>query len=578
MRNFSIVAAFCFVLVSACGGSKGTIVSPGSGGTGTGGTGTGGGGTGGGTTTTLSLGSGTGGSFQSGAIDASSTSLSAGGSTSLQVSLVDQTGALYTTSSDVTFSSDCLARGLATITPATVTTTTGVASATYAANGCSPSDIVTATTTANSQSLSASVNLTVAQAAIGSIQFVSASTNPIALKGTGSTGRPETATVIFKVLDTSGGPRAQAPVTFALNSSVGRISLTTMTDTTDASGQVRTVVNAGTVATTVRVTATTTTAGGTTISTQSSALTVSTGIPTSQNISLAVQCQNVEAWDTDGDIVPVTVRMVDRFNNPVPDGTAANFRTTLGGIEGQCLTTTTTTESGVCTVNWRSQNPRSVNGVVNGRSPLLVTATGEESFKDSNGNGTFDAGDTTPFTPSTTKAWDDTQEPFLDQNEDGTWQAGEPFIDFNSNGAHDGPDNVFNGLLCTGSNCAASGNLSVAVGARNIIIMSGNTAVISPASQTFALSPNGVTAVFTITDQRNQQMPAGTKVSAELSSGAGSIVGPSEYTWPCTGAPGGKQWAFALQPPTGGGMNGTLILKVTTPKGVQTIATYPTTS
>ena len=564
MRKLKIIACLSATLLAACGG--GNTLTGSSTGTGTG-TGT--------TITSVSLGNGSGAGFQSGAINIASTSLSAGGSTTLQVSLVDQTGALYTTSSAIAFSSDCVGRGLATITPASVTTTTGIASATYVAAGCSPSDVITATATANSKSLSATGTVSITQAAVGSIQFVSASTNPISLKGTGSTGRAETSTIIFRVLDTSGGPRAQAPVTFQLNSSVGGISLTTLSDTTDANGQVRTIVNAGTVATTVRVTATTTTQSGTSISTQSSALTVSTGIPTSQNISLSVKCQNVEAWDNDGVIVPVTVRMVDRFNNPVPDGTAANFRTTLGGIDSQCLTQTTTTESGVCSVNWRSQLPRSVNGVVNGRSPLLVTATGEESFKDQNGNGVFDDGDTTPFTPSTTKAWDDIAEPYLDQNENNQWDAGEPFIDFNSNGVHDAADNAFNGPLCTGSRCSSTAK-SVAIGSSNIIVMSGNHAVISPASGTvsYTLPAN---PTFTITDGRGQQMPAGTKVEITVSSGAGQTVGPTSYDWPCTGAPGGLVFGFALTPTTAP-VAGTLILTVTTPNKVQTFATYPLTN
>ena len=40
----------------------------------------------------------------------------------------------------------------------------------------------------------------------------------------------------------------------------------------------------------------------------------------------------------DGVTVPVTVSMTDRFSNPVPDGTTANFQTTLGGIQASCQT------------------------------------------------------------------------------------------------------------------------------------------------------------------------------------------------------------------------------------------------
>ena len=173
---------------------------------------------------------------------------------------------------------------------------TGTASATYVATGCSGSDVITASASANSQTLTATGTVTVAQAAIGSIAFISATPSNITLKGVGSTGGSATSTVIFKVLDTSGGPRAGATVTFALNTSVGGITMAPATAVTDANGQVQTIVSGGTVATTVRVTATTSASGGN-ISTESNALTVSTGIPTSHNVSLAVQCQNVEAWE-----------------------------------------------------------------------------------------------------------------------------------------------------------------------------------------------------------------------------------------------------------------------------------------
>src|ERR1700733_10415573 len=177
MRRLSIIALMAAALTAGCGGGSQTISGAGS----TGGTGTGTGTGTGGTTTTLSMGSGTGASFQSGVLAISTKSLSAGGSTSLQVELVDQTGALYTTATAITFSSPCQAQGLATIvatgvSPAspTVTTTTGSASATYSATGCSGSDVITATASANSQTLSATGTVTVAQAAIGSISFISA--------------------------------------------------------------------------------------------------------------------------------------------------------------------------------------------------------------------------------------------------------------------------------------------------------------------------------------------------------------------------------------------------------------------
>src|SRR5882757_277640 len=100
----------CLTLAGCGGGDDKTIVSPGSStstGTGTGGTTT---------TTTLSLGSGTGASFLPGQIALGASSLSAGGSTSLTVTLVDQTGALYAQSATIAFNSGCIGAGTAQVT------------------------------------------------------------------------------------------------------------------------------------------------------------------------------------------------------------------------------------------------------------------------------------------------------------------------------------------------------------------------------------------------------------------------------------------------------------------------------
>jgi len=599
------------------------------------------------TTTTLQMGSGSGSSFDPGAIAVATKSLSAGGSTSLQVSVVDQTGAAYTTPTAITFNSPCVGEGLATITAmgtspasATVTTSTGLASATYVAAGCSGSDVITATATANSQSLSASATVTVAQAAIGSIQFISATPSTISLKGVGSAGGSATSTVVFKVLDTSGGPRADATVTFALNTTVGGITISPSSGTTDANGQVQTIVSGGTVATTVRVTASTVT-GGQTISTESNQLTISTGIPTSANISLAVGstassvCPNVEAWNIDNVTVPVLVSMTDRFSNPVPDGTTVNFRTTLGGIQASCQTgiSPATSGSGQCTVTWTSKTPYTVNGnpqsttgnantrsayctgtgltlglcggTTNGRSPIFATAIGEESFVDANGNGIFDAGDTVAFDATDAdnnfsngkpKPWQDTSEPFLNEWEiydsygTPTFFSGEPFIDFNNNGQRDGPDGFFNGPLCEGPLCSTT-QTSVAIGANNVIVLSGSTANLQILSANVGGPPysfsGGLTIQLEIYDDRLQQMPGGTTVTASISTGStASITSPSSYTWPCTTSPpyvnssgktiAGQVFTYTIAPSTTPPqVGGNLVITVTTPLKLSTTFSIP---
>jgi len=187
------------MLISAaligCGGTYGTNTSGGSS-------------SGGGTTSTqVFLGSGTGSSFQSGVLQLSSTNLSAGGSATITADLQDSNGNAYTQSATITFNSPCFQNGLASFSVNgtsgnKVTTTTGTATITYSATGCSGSDTITATTTIGSSNLTASGTLTVADATIGSIQFVSATPPSISLQGVGGN---ETSTVVFKVVDTTGG-------------------------------------------------------------------------------------------------------------------------------------------------------------------------------------------------------------------------------------------------------------------------------------------------------------------------------------------------------------------------------------
>lgn len=243
-------------------------------------------------------------------------------------------------------------------------------------------------------------------------------------------------------------------------------------------------------------------------------LVITTGLPDQDSISVSASTLNIEgAFDTDGVTSAITVRMADKYNNPAPDNTQAVFTTEFGSILGSCVTT-----DGSCTVNWTSQAPKlpayadpiTIRGTrwvsgdswdydcpshnenrgpcpddlaapsVNppgyprgGRTSILVTTIGEESFVDSNGNGLYDAGE----------FWTNLPEAFRDDNEDGvhtpSQRAGcddpitdddlckagfdEDFVDFNTNGVYDLndtpkapagsslPDGLYNGVLCPDS-------------------------------------------------------------------------------------------------------------------------------
>ena len=355
---------------------------------------------------------------------------------------------------------------------------------------------------------------------------------------------------------------------------------------TDATGQVQTVVQSGTVATPVRVTATVQNVTPT-ISTQSSQLIVSTGIPQQNSFSLSVACQNVEAWAIDGVQVSVTARLSDRFNNPVPDGTAVSFHTEGGQVAASCQTVTTNGNSG-CSVNWTSQNPRppkwaslpvctlpAVAGSCDrpGRSSLLAIAIGEESFTALNGNGAFDNRE--PFV--------DVGERFEDDNENGKWDPGEYFYDFNNNGMHDGPDGFFNGVLCKDTTGRCNGPLTTGIGAGNIIIMSnGVPDNLEPKGGTaLALTAGGSASyAFTFADLNNNPVPAGTTITAAVT-GAGLAVGqPSSYTVPCMTEP--PAYGFIISQSTAATGSAILTLTVKSPGGngsggITSVFQYPIT-
>ena len=516
----------------------------------------------------VQLGSPAGTGFTSGVIAATSTSLSAGGSTTLTVALQQSDGTLYSQSASVAFTSTCAGTGQAKIT-SPVTTTTGVATATYVATGCSITDPVTATATVGANTLTATANITVAPASIGSIVATSPTTpTVIALKGSGSSAHPETAAVVFTVLDQSGNPVSGAQVKFSLNTTVGGLAVTAGPVTSDANGHAQTTVQAGTVATPVRVTATVLNTTPT-ISTQSSQLSVSTGIPTQNEFSMAIDCFNTESFNYDGVQSVVTVRLADRFSNPVADGTAVQFNAQGGHIQPSCTTATTASEGGVCSVTWTSADPRPTvgNGGRAGRVQILAMAIGEESFVDANGNGMFDPGES--FT--------DLSEGFRDDNGNGVYDVGEFFYDFNSNGMRDGPDGIFNGVLCNDPNRCDSSKTSAGItagGLYNTIIMSTSGAVItangSNPSTTLTHGAAG-TFAFLVKDLNGNPMPHGTTITLTSSNtSVATVSAPSTYTEACATEP--NSFAFNVATVTAGAT--TLTVTVTSPKQVVTLGNY----
>ncbi len=495
--------------------------------------------------TAIRLGNGNGSAFVSGTLALGSNSLSAGGSTSVTATLVDATGTLYTTPTDVTFNSPCVSSGLATIVgsgggaSATVTANSGTAIATYTAKGCSGTDTITATATVNNITLTATATVTVAVAALGSIQFVSASPTVITLKGMGGAGLQETSTVIFAVKDSVGGAVKGATVTFSLNTSVGGVALSTNSAISDANGDVQTIVQAGTFAGPVIVTASTV-KSGTTISTQSSQLTINSGVPSQTHFSLSIDKFNVEGYDIDGNTAVITARVADRFGNPVPNGTPVSFIQAGnqfgagGSVQGSCTTT-----NGTCNVTWTSQNPRPVttpNVEHIGFAYILAFTQGEESFTDQNADGVFDkvSGVAEPFS--------DISEIFAPSAQfaggGNSYVLGEPFYDFDQSGDHTSADGKWEGINCKAGTASCGTRKTTGVGSYACIVMSASGAAFAdPAANGAAApfvggvvaAPGATTVSVAISDSNGNVLPKETTIKLDTSSltGGSAALSPS---------------------------------------------------
>ncbi|MDJ0878128.1 MAG: Ig-like domain-containing protein [Halieaceae bacterium] len=510
--------------------------------------------------------------FIEGEIQAGATSLPAAGSTPLSVSVVQDDDSLVTSVVSVEFRSGCASLNppLAQL-PTDVNTINGVATATYTAQGCAGADTVTAAIVqGNTQT--ASTTLTITTADVNSIAFLDADPTTIALRGTGGAGRSETSEVSFRVLDTTGAPAAGVDVAFTLSTTIGGLSLTNDQATTNEEGIVNAIVQSGNVSTSVRVTATIDVSGQP-LSTVSDRLLVSTGLPDQNSISLSRGVGNPGGGNIDGVTTNVNVRMADKFNNPVPDGTVAFFTTEYGSINDSCELA-----NGACSVTWTSQEPRlpliynddsddpdafvstifnrpcpdngnrtglpcpsSLGPIVARQSAITVIAVGEESFIDTNGNGLYDVGE--PF--------DDLPEAWLDKNLNGQFDNTAPlctpdgstvtgrscgegleeiFFDFNENGVYDAANGIYNGSLCP-VNLEASGVCTrelLHVRGRTVILMSGlqsshvyqDTSPLSDAPDTIVVSSatGDLSFVVATSDVYNNPPPAGTEVSVAAES------------------------------------------------------------
>ncbi|RLQ21696.1 hypothetical protein DWB85_11830 [Seongchinamella sediminis] len=529
--------------------------------------------------------------------------IAARGEAILSLAIVDPKGLPIGTAESIKINSLCLDIGDASLSPENpIPVVDGRVEVTYTAAGCQGMDELTAEVIGVGAQAFGTIEIS--DTIANGLTFVSAEPNLIVLRGTGGgPTRQEKSEVTFQAVDANAQPLEGVDVVFSLTTDVGGLSFSPQSATTGADGTASTVVSSGDVATVVRVVATAEADDLGEVSAVSDVLTVSTGLPDQNSISLSVDGNFVveEGMTKDGVTRQLTVRMADKFNNPVPDGTAAVFTTEYGAIQSSCETV-----GGQCSVTWNSQAPRvptlnenqdlvvtifdpgydcpSHNGssgpcpddlgmIRGGRSTILVTAIGEESFIDSNANGIYDEGE----------RFANQSEAFLDINENGfydqsttacnnnpdtlTCKAGseEIFTDFNSNGVFDAngddelngyPDEgvqaLYNGLLCPkeGDGVYCSREL-LNVNDSLVLILSTDPnwdialyRGVTPANST---TYNGGTYTAYISDYYNSKPTGGSTVSIEAS-GDCEITGKESFEVPNTTAPG----AFAVSFSQGG--------------------------
>ena len=369
----------------------------------------------------------------------------------------------------VLLTSTCIGEGKATLTPPSVTTTTGVARFTYRDNGCGAVrtqdslQVTVSGTTATS-----SVALGLSSPSVSAINFTSATPSTIFVKGSGFV---ENSTVRFQVKDANGNGLPGRCAALELTTTAGGILLEDDTAPvrrkSDANGDFFVRINSGTVPTPVRVRATlvdggsaTDCSGGTltNIATVSSNLSVAVGLPSQLNFSLAQQTINIEGYDRDGTSNVYTVTASDRVGNPVPDGTSVNFVAESGQVEAIRFTAGSGGLSRT-SANYVSAEPRPRDG----RVTIVAYALGEKSFLDTNGNNTFNAGE--PF--------QDLGDVFLDRLFNASYSASAPYNVFT--GGHNVTDDQIFSLTLPGSSLQACQTTTSPLMSLNVSIPSLNT-------------------------------------------------------------------------------------------------------
>ena len=519
-----------------------------------------------------------GGRFANGEIGVARPLLGPEETTTLQLAVRHADGELVSAPIHIRLTSPCAAAepALASLS-AEIISSQGLATASYGANGCEGTDTITASVEPISDVQAQAVVRFTDEVTPG-IEFTAWSTQQISLLGTGDGGRPDTAQATFAVTGPDQAPLENYPVAFTLTSTLGGVMILAASEQTDRNGIASVTVQAGTQAALLRVRATIA-AGDTLFSATSEELLITSGLADQNSFSLSADRLNVAGAGRDGETITLTARLADHFNHPVPDGTSVSFSTEYGAVQALCQTT-----AGSCQVLWTSQEPRHslsyadltptiddrrcptygdygpcprvLHTFQGGRTSILATLEGEESFTDRNGNGRYDAGE----------VFGDLAEAFNDHNEDGRYNpavstcslaagpscasgAEETFVDVDHDAEYSLGNGLYNGSLCSreqdGADCSRE---LVTVRASIVLVASSSEqrlAVVTATNRLLkdnkAVKPGRYTLY--LADRYNN--PPATGSQLRVSSSECAITSAASSTRGNTNAPGA--WAVPLQ-------------------------------
>ncbi|MCL0083833.1 hypothetical protein M1N77_04835 [Thermodesulfovibrionales bacterium] len=432
------------------------------------------------------------------------------------------------------------------------TTYRGVATATFRASNIPGIVAITGTV----GDASNTVGILISPAATGSIKFVSATPDVIAIRGSGGN---ETSLISFLVRDINGNPVVDGTlIDFVMHGPSGgrvpadggefigeRDDTPTKASVSTLNGVASIHLNSGSVAGTVLIIATVDVAG-IPLSSASTPISVGGGVPSEKRLTVAADRFNLPGLDWVGREATISVYLADRFGNyNVLEGTSVSFYAESGAIDRSAVTDAT----GRTSVTFRTQLPDPVGvypedweiewqdhlldeyGIFttahprDGWATIMVSVRGEEAFDDADADGIFDEGESFTDTPP---------EAFIDVNDNKSRDIVpfEIFID-------DDGDRTFD--MCLNYEWDSDKTIF-----RNIsLLITGRPHYFITDPSTFNI-PDGGHERFRvlIADENLNHLSGGTTVS--ISSDKGTLAGTTSFTFPDAFTRGPKEFFFTL--------------------------------